>query len=36
MDLGKIEWGGVEWSDLALGRDQWLALADAVMNLRVP
>jgi hypothetical protein len=34
MDLRKI-WWGVEWIQLALGRDQWLALANKVMNLRV-
>jgi len=27
---------GSEWIDLAQGRDRWRALANAVMNLRVP
>jgi hypothetical protein len=36
MDLGEIGWGGVDWTDLAQGRDKWRALVNAVMNLRVP
>jgi hypothetical protein len=36
MDLRKIEWSGMNWSDLAEGRDQWRALVNIVMNLRVP
>jgi hypothetical protein len=36
MDLRVIEWGGMEWSDLARDRDQWSALVNMVMNLRVP
>ena len=28
--------GGVDWIVLVLGRDRWLALVKAVMNLRVP
>jgi hypothetical protein len=35
MDLGEIGWGGVEWIHLAQDRDQWRALVNAVMNLRV-
>jgi hypothetical protein len=34
MDL--IRWDGVDWIGLAEDRDQWRALVDAVMNLRVP
>ena len=26
----------MEWTDLARDRDRWLALVNAVMNLRVP
>jgi hypothetical protein len=26
MDLVEIEWGGVEWIDLAKDRDKWRAL----------
>jgi hypothetical protein len=36
IDLGELEWDGVEWIDLAQDRDQWWALVNTVMNLRVP
>jgi hypothetical protein len=36
MDLSDIEWGGMDWIDLAQDRDQWTALVNTVMNLRVP
>jgi hypothetical protein len=36
MDLREIEWGGTDWIDLALDMDQWRALVNTVMNLRVP
>jgi hypothetical protein len=36
MDLGEIGWNGVDWIDLAQDRDQWRALVNTVMNLRVP
>jgi hypothetical protein len=36
MDLRKIGWGEMDWIELAQDRDQWRALVDAVMNLRVP
>jgi hypothetical protein len=36
MDLREIEWAGMDWIDLAKDRDQWRALVNAVMNLRVP
>jgi hypothetical protein len=35
MDLKEIEWDGIDWINLAQGRDQWRALVRAVMNLRV-
>jgi hypothetical protein len=35
MDLREIGWDGGDWIDLAQGRDQWRALVNAVMNLRV-
>jgi hypothetical protein len=36
MDLREIGWDGRDWIDLAEDRDQWRALVNAVMNLRVP
>jgi hypothetical protein len=36
MDLREIGWDGIDWIDLAQDRDQWRALVDTVMNLRVP
>jgi hypothetical protein len=36
MDLREIRWGGMDWIDLAQDRDQWGALINTVMNLRVP
>jgi hypothetical protein len=36
MDLREIGWGGRDWIDLAHDRDQWRALVNTVMNLRVP
>jgi hypothetical protein len=36
IDLREIGWeGGVEWIHLAQDRDRWLAVVNAVMNLRV-
>jgi hypothetical protein len=36
IDLKEIAWGGINWIDLAQDRDQWRALVNTVMNLRVP
>jgi hypothetical protein len=36
MDLREIVWDGVDWICLAQDRDQWRALVNTVMNLRVP
>jgi hypothetical protein len=33
MDLG---WDGMDWIKLAQDRDQWKAVVDTVMKLRVP
>jgi hypothetical protein len=35
MDLREIDWGGMDWIDLAQDRDQWRALVNTVMNLWV-
>jgi hypothetical protein len=34
-DLREIGCGGMDWIDLAQERDQWRALVNTVMNLRV-
>jgi hypothetical protein len=36
IDLREIGWDGMEWINLAENRDQWRALVNTVMNLRVP
>jgi hypothetical protein len=36
IDLTEIGWDGVDWIELAQDRDQWRALVNTVMNLRVP
>jgi hypothetical protein len=36
MELRELGWGGMGWIDLAKDRDRWNALANTVMNLRVP
>jgi hypothetical protein len=35
MDLREIGRDGVDWIELPQDRDQWRALVDTVMNLRV-
>jgi hypothetical protein len=34
--LREVGWDGMVWIDLAQDRDQWMALVNTVMNLRVP
>jgi hypothetical protein len=34
-DLREIRWSGMDWIDQAQNRDQWRALVNTVMNLRV-
>jgi hypothetical protein len=36
VDLREREWGGMDWIDLAQGGDEWSALVNTVMNLRIP
>jgi hypothetical protein len=36
IDLRKIGWGGMDWIHVDQDRDQWRALVNKVMNLRVP
>jgi hypothetical protein len=36
MDLGEIEWCGVDRINVAQDKDQWKALVKTVINLRVP
>jgi hypothetical protein len=36
MVLREIGWNCMDWIDLAEDRDQWIALVNTVMNLRVP
>jgi hypothetical protein len=36
MDLREIGWDGMDSIDLAQDRDQWMALVNTVINLRVP
>jgi hypothetical protein len=36
MHLREIVWDGMDWIELAQNRDQWRAVVNTVMNLRVP
>jgi hypothetical protein len=36
MNLREIGWNDMNWIDLVQDRDQWRALVNTVMNLRVP
>jgi hypothetical protein len=35
MIIREIEWGGMGWIDIAQDRDQWRALVNTIMNLRI-
>jgi hypothetical protein len=36
MDLQEVRCGGMDWIELAKDRDRWMALVNAITNLRVP
>jgi hypothetical protein len=36
MDLREIGWGGMDWIHVAQDTDQWRALVNTVINLRIP
>jgi hypothetical protein len=36
MDLREIGWDGVDWMDMVEDRNQWRALVNMILNLRVP
>jgi hypothetical protein len=36
MDIQEVGCGGMDWTNVALDKDRWLARVNAVMNLRVP
>jgi hypothetical protein len=36
MDFREIGCGGMDWTDLAQDRDQWRAVMNTIMNIRVP
>jgi hypothetical protein len=36
INLREIRLDGIDWIDMAQDRDQWRALVNTVMNLRVP
>jgi hypothetical protein len=36
IDLSELGWDSMDWIDLAQDRNQWRALVNKVMKLRVP
>jgi hypothetical protein len=36
INLREIGWDGTDWINVAQDRDQWRALVNMVINLRVP
>jgi len=35
MDLREIDWNDMDWIHLAQDRDQWRALVNTIINLRI-
>jgi hypothetical protein len=35
MDLREVGWDDMDWIDLSKDRDQWRALVNTVINLRI-
>jgi hypothetical protein len=36
IDFRETGWDGMDWIDISQDREQWRALVNTVMNLRVP
>jgi hypothetical protein len=36
IDLKEIGWNGIDWIDLAQGRNQWMVLVNMGLNIWVP
>jgi hypothetical protein len=36
MDLRERGWGGMDWIDLAVDRDQWRTFVNMVIKLLIP
>jgi hypothetical protein len=36
MDLREVRWDGVDWIDMAEDGNQWRALVNTILKLRVP
>jgi hypothetical protein len=36
MHIRETIWGGMDWIDLVQDKDQWRALVNTVMKVRVP
>jgi hypothetical protein len=36
IDLREIRWAGMDWIDLSQDREQWRAVVNVAMDIRVP